>query len=522
MNQRHYLLKGTVLLTLTGMLAKFAGFYYKIFLSRTIAAEEIGVFQMTMPVFMLCMSVAAGGIQTAISRFTAEYNARNQKKEARLVLLCGAFLSVMLALAGAALLWLFAPKIASRFLLEPRCTLPLRIISVSLPFSSIHACIAGYFMGKKIVHIPAISQMTEQLLRIGAVLLFYFLFQTNGRQMDAAIMALGQIAGELAAAVYCMLALLLHSEDDTETKLAGSIQKSLQFTCKKILNLAIPISLTRVLLSLLQSMEAALLPRHLQAFGLSSSKALSVYGTLTGMTMPLIMFPTAATNALSALLLPMVSEAQALNQNKKIAGTIRASFYGSLVPGYFFMTIFLLLGSQAGEYLFHSSLAGQYLCRLALICPFLYLNITLNSILHGLGQTAVVSLCNLCGICLRLVLIHFMVPVSGMDGYMAASLAAQAGITFWLLAALHRKTGISFDLSATVVRPGLACLLGGIPVYFLNHQGHILPDLPLVRLLAGGAIFTLLFLIFGYLLLPSQRLRQQIKLQLASHAADRL
>ena len=65
-------ISGTLLLTLTGILSRIIGFYYKIFLSRRIGAEGLGIYQLIFPVFALIISVSAAGIQTAISRYCAQ------------------------------------------------------------------------------------------------------------------------------------------------------------------------------------------------------------------------------------------------------------------------------------------------------------------------------------------------------------------------------------------------------------------------------------------------------------------
>lgn len=431
MNQKHFLIKGTLLLTAAGMLAKFAGFYYKIFLSRTIGAEEIGLFQLTMPVLMICIALSSAGIQPAVTRFTAAAWAKAEHTKASSVLFCGTALSLSLSLLAAVILWGFAPWISLHFLMEKRCMQLIRIAAVSLPFAALHNCITGYFIGRKNVAVSAVSQLMEQFCRMAAVFFFYLSFSGNGRNMDASVMALGQIAGESAAAICTILALLF---SDTSFLIRIS---EFRDSCHLILSMAVPMTLTRLLLCILQSMEAALLPRQLQQAGYSAADSLTVYGTLTGMTMPLLLFPTAITMALSTLLLPAVSEAQAMHQDRKIAGTVRASFYSSLLLGCFFMTVFLLFGRQMGVLLFHNPLAGICLFRLAVLCPFLYLNTTLGSVLHGLGKTAFVSASNLTGVCLRIVFLFFSVPVIGMNGYFLSMFITMAGITVSYLVVLR-------------------------------------------------------------------------------------
>jgi stage V sporulation protein B len=516
MNQRQFLLKGTFLLTLTGLLTKIAGFYYKIFLSRTIGAQQIGLFQMTAPVFMLCNSIAGSGIQLAISSFTAGYFAQGRKKSAQRILVCGLALSVSLSLVCALLLWYFAPVLAVRFLLEERCAPLLKITAAALPFSVIHGCISGYFIGKKQVAPSAVSQLLEQTVRMGTVFLFYFRSLKQGSSMDASVMALGQIAGEIASALFCICALYATSHvqhsarQDSASTLCSTDALSVKRAFQSILSMALPVTLSRVLLCLLQGIEAALLPQQLQRFGLDSSAALTIYGTLTGMTLPLLLFPTAVTGSLATLLLPVVSEARSLHQDKKITDTIRAGFYSSLLLGYFFLAAFLLFGIPCGELLFHSTLAGSYICNLALLCPFLYVNSTLSSILHGLGKTTILSVCNTVSFCIRLLFVLFLVPKLGIQGYFIGLVLTQAGVTICYLLTLYQATGFSADLSQSITRPGLLCILSALPVCLLQVRGtsSLLTTLPGQIILALG--YTLLFALLACRMLLPAKARTQL------------
>ena len=64
-------LTGTLLLTGTGFLCRILGFFYRIFLSRTIGAEGLGIYNMVHPVFGICFSLCAGSLQTALSQYAA-------------------------------------------------------------------------------------------------------------------------------------------------------------------------------------------------------------------------------------------------------------------------------------------------------------------------------------------------------------------------------------------------------------------------------------------------------------------
>ena len=65
------LLTGTLFLTLAGILTRIIGFFYRIFLSRTIGAEGLGIYQLIAPVTAICFAFTAAGIQTSISKFVS-------------------------------------------------------------------------------------------------------------------------------------------------------------------------------------------------------------------------------------------------------------------------------------------------------------------------------------------------------------------------------------------------------------------------------------------------------------------
>ena len=155
---KNNLISGTLLLTLTEILSRIIGFYYKIFLSRTIGAEGLGIYQLIFPVFALIIAVSAAGIQTAISRYCAQCQIEQQ---ARRYLVTGLVLSLLLSGICIAFVQTYAPWIGSVLLEDARTVSLLRLMTFSLPFACIHSCINGYYFGKKKAAIPSISQLLE-------------------------------------------------------------------------------------------------------------------------------------------------------------------------------------------------------------------------------------------------------------------------------------------------------------------------------------------------------------------------
>lgn len=98
MKHMHILVKGTLILTLSGFLTKIIGFIYRIFLSHTIGAQGMGIYQLTFPVQALCFALTVGGIQTAISRLVAAKAALEEEQSSRDIFLISTFLSVFTAI----------------------------------------------------------------------------------------------------------------------------------------------------------------------------------------------------------------------------------------------------------------------------------------------------------------------------------------------------------------------------------------------------------------------------------------
>ena len=163
MKHMHILVKGTLILTLSGFLTKIIGFIYRIFLSHTIGAQGMGIYQLIFPVQALCFALTVGGIQTAISRLVAAKAALEEEQSSRDIFLISTFLSVFTAILVSFFLYRHASWFALHILLEESCTPLLKIMALSLPMGAFHACVNGYYFARKKLSVPAAAQLLEQL-----------------------------------------------------------------------------------------------------------------------------------------------------------------------------------------------------------------------------------------------------------------------------------------------------------------------------------------------------------------------
>lgn len=436
MSRKQTIIRGTLILTMTGFLSRFMGFFYRIFLSRTFGEEGVGLYQLIFPVYALCFSLTTAGVETAISRTVARKVSLGQEKEAREFLYAGLFFTLILSCICTVLLQKNTDFIANVLLGDGRCEPLLIILSYTMPFASIHSCICGYCYGLKQTKVPAISQLVEQTARILSVYIFYLVLVRDGKTVPISIAVCGLVIGEMASALYTLRTL-------SDIRLSPDRLKLSFKLCSRrlteLLPLSLPLTVNRVLINLLQSIEAISIPGRLMQYRFSSSEALSLYGVLNGMALPCILFPSAVTSSVSIMLMPTVAEIQAADNKREMLDIIKKVAGACFILGLTCCLIFLLCGSWIGITLFGSKTAGKFIVTLAWICPFLYTNSALLSVINGLGKTGSTFFINTLGLLIRIAGVFLAIPYLGIQGYLWGLLISQLVITLFAVFAIFRS-----------------------------------------------------------------------------------
>ena len=471
---RKEFVKGTLLLTGAGLFCRVLGFFYRIYMSRTIGAEGLGLYNMIHPLFSIAFAVCAGSIQTALS----QYIAANQEKGPA-VFKCGLFLSLSLSVIPLLLLWKGKMFLAGNILSEPQAARYLPVLAVSVPFACLHACINGYYYGMNKAHIPSFSQIAEQVIRMGAVWLLVGYLEKNGKSVTVGLAVEGHLIVEMASAAFTFLALFLvppqRKERQNETLIGETgRQRREQKRVEKenvlgdnavfanlgpILILALPLMGNRLVLNLLGSAEAILIPSRLIDYGLTNKEALSIYGVLTSMALPFILFPSALTNSMAVLLLPSAAKAQAEKDESRISTMVTLSFRYSCYMGILCIGLFIRFDKSLGTIIFHNELSGSFIMVLCWLCPFMYLATTMGSIQNGLGKTGITFLQNMFAMGIRLVFVLFAVPLFGIRGYLWGFLVSELLLAFLCCFSVRRQVEFHCNMADCVLKPGLVLLI---------------------------------------------------------------
>lgn len=407
------IIKGTIFLTVAGILTRIIGFLYRIFLANTLGETELGIYQLVFPVYSICFTLYASGLQTAVSQLVSNPHYKYSKK----VIRTGIILSLCVSLSLSIIVFTFSDFISVRMLFAPKTSSLLKILAIVFPFCGVTSMINGYFYGLREAKVPAFTQMIEQLFRVGFVFLIYV---SHFCEFSSKAAVAGLIAGEISSNIYNLFSLRHAKEKET-----GILSLSHRKIAGAIMRQAVPLSGTKLVISLLSSFESVLIPIMFTRYGLSHDNSLALYGVITGIVLPFILFPGTITNSLSVLLLPEISKADNENDSGKIRHTTHITIKYSLLLGCMATAVFLNFGKTIGTLFFHSENAGKLLTLLAIICPFIYVSTTLASIINGLSKTHITFRNTVLGLMVRILFLVFITPRYGVYGYLLGLLLSQ-------------------------------------------------------------------------------------------------
>lgn len=443
MSVKNQIIKGTIVLTTATLLSRILGFLYRIFLSNLIGAKGMGIFQLIFPVLGFCVALSCGGIQIAVSRFVAESKSNERKF---MTLISSIIMSLFLSSFTAVCLFLFALPVSEHIIKNAECAQLLKYACITIPMASFHACISGYYLGIKKTFVPAFSSILEQVVKVGAIYILGMVWIAGKIEITPLIAVYSMIISESAGVCFCLIAIC------SEKKYSFKIRE-LFSSMKGLFSVSYILTVNKIMITFLQCVEAILVPIVLIKSGLSNHDALSIYGVLTGMALPVVSFPSAINTSVSTMILPAIAQANTSNEPTRVKRTTEVSIWFSMVTGIFCIGIFLFYGDFIGTTIFGHPEAGEYIKILAWLCPFMYLSITMGSILHGLGKTNTAFLHNVIGTAIRLFCLWFLVPVTGITGYLWGLLASNLVITLLHGVYIYRQIPFHFSPVESIIKP---------------------------------------------------------------------
>lgn len=411
MVNRKRLIMNTALLTGSSLAMSAISMAFQVWLAGRIGSAGIGLYQLVLSVAFLCTTFAVSGIRFAATRLVSEELGHERSwSVAAAMRRCFAY-SLFFGLSAMAVLFSFAEPIGFLWIGDARTVKSLKLIAFSMPFLSLSSVMSGYFTACGRVWKPTVVHLGEQLITIGFVAYFLAHSPAGDIEKNCAAVMLGNVCGDVISFV-CMLLFYL---TDRHSVRDYSAQK-LKLT-SRMLKVALPLAVSAYARSALSTLEHLLVPRGLKAAGFSADRALSGYGVIQGMVLPILSFPACILMALAELIIPELTEAQVRGNDGDISKTVSSLIKKGLGYSSAVALVLFVFADKLGVRIYSSPEAGDYLRLLAPLIPIMYTDMVADGCLKGLGQQLWCMGINLLDALLGVLLVWQVLPVFALKGY---------------------------------------------------------------------------------------------------------
>ena len=336
-------IKGAVWIAFGGFTAKLIGALYRIPLTNLIGGRGLGLYQMIYPVYCLLLTVSATGIPSSIAKLTAERIGKDRGDHA--VFKSAMKLFLLIGLLGTVLMALIAPFLARAQGIK-EVTAGYFTLAPSVFLVSAISVFRGWFQGRNKMYPTALSEIVEQLVKVGVGLLFAYLYRGNVEK--AVVFLLLSVSVSEGVALFLMLFFYRREKKEKSGRKVSS---------KTILKLSIPVTLSAMVLPLSSLLDSVLVPRLL---GVYESDAVTLFGLFSGGAVTVINLPVSVCYGIAAASVPSVAGAKREEVKRKIFFALGITlFVGALsaIGLYFF-------AEQASSVIFRS-LKGEELAILS-------------------------------------------------------------------------------------------------------------------------------------------------------------
>lgn len=429
---------------------------FNAYAASAVGAQGIGVYSLIMSAYVFAVTVATSGINLAVTRLVSEELGRGNAKAAAAAMKKCVTYSIIFGSLSAFALFFFARPIGAGLLGDERTVVSLRALSVSLPFIALSNVLGGYFNAVRRVSKSAAVSVGEQFLKIAFTVTLLHLFGTESIERSCLALVLGTSISEGLSFVYLFI---LYLRDKRKYLHAREDERVPHGLTARMLHISLPIAASAYLRSGLVTVEHILIPYGLRRFGKNAAEALASYGTVHGMVLPLVLFPSAVSATFASLIIPELSELSAKYGRRDtvhIKYVVRRAISLCLIFGMACAGAFILFSRSLGVLVYKSEEAAKYIGIFAVLVPLMYLDTVVDGMLKGLGEQLASMKYNIIDSAISVLLVYTLLPKMGVSGYIVCVFVTELVNDVLSLSRLISVTGVRIPVLRAVAAPLLS------------------------------------------------------------------
>lgn len=419
------LFKAVATVTIFSVLTRFLGFLFRIFLSRELGATGIGIFQMASSILGLFMTFFSSGIPLTTAKLVSKYKTNNNLNAKHKTVSSALVISVVISIFASVLIFALKP-FWNIVLTDNRAVEILLLLIPSIIVSAIYVVFRGSLWGDGDYFNCGLTELVEQIARF--ILTYILLINVSDIFIATKNSA---IAYNIACTISAILCVLIYFKKD-----------KLSFNKGEYLNIiksSTPVTGIKLASSLVQPITALILPNLLIIAGQSKADALASFGTIMGMTFPMLFVQMSVIGSISMVLIPAISSLLSKNDYSQIQSNILNSTKISVFISAVFVVLYMSVGDLIGLVLYNNSMAGILLKQSAIcVLPITLCNLS-GSILDALNLE-IKSLINysIGSIVLFLILI-ILTPIMKINSIILAFFISMSIISILNFAQIKKK-----------------------------------------------------------------------------------
>ena len=454
--KKQSLIKGSLILGVAGILARFLGLFFRWPLIMLIGDEGVGYYQMSYPLYMFFIAIASG-IPVAMSKIISEKNAIGDREGIFEVVKESTFLMLMLGVGTTLILFLFAKPIINFCRWNPKSYYALIGISFAPLIISLMTIYRGFFQGLQNMTPSGVSQILEQVGRVIVGVGLAVLLLPKGIEYAAGGASFGAAAGGLLGGGYLYIKY-------RKVKKQMGIKKVKTNTdlLNSILKIAIPISIGATVGTVMSLIDSIVVPQKLIEAGISDQAATILYAQLTGKASVIVNIPLTLSMALCVSLIPIIAENYVLRNKREVDKKIELSMKLSAVISLPCMLGMFFLAEPIMKLIFPGRFEGVEILRfLSLSIPFIIVTQTTTSIMQGTGHYIAPVINLFIGCVVKVILTWVLVPIPYLNIYGAVigSVGAYIVSTALNLISMKVKMKTKMGFYSSFVKPAYAAVL---------------------------------------------------------------
>ena len=481
------IIKTAAVVTVMSVIERFVGFIYRIYLSRALGAEGLGIYQIALSIVGVLVTLSASGIPITVSRLMLKERANDNAVGEADVISAGIMTSLIISVPVVVCLYLFRDKISFIFA-DERCYDVLVLILPGVVLTGVYAGIRGYFWGNRYYFTYSLIELIEEIsmVVIGVLLINRATGVFDGAKKAGIAVFISYIIS------FCLSSLVFVIRSG---RLTNPIRK-----LKPLIVSSSPITAMRTLTSLVSSLVAIVLPMRLIEYGATSAKALSDFGEMSGMAMPLLFMPSTFIGSIALVIVPEISDAFYNGRKEELVKNCERAFSCCVIIAALLIPSFIGCGVDIGRIVYSNENAGVYLCVAAIVMLPMSVHLITNSLLNSVSKERFTLVNYVIGALLMFLCVFFLPKYVGVYSLVIGHFVSYVFMSALNIFALKKECDKKFKYKKTLLFSILSIPPSSAFCFLLSKiTSSVMPPLVSVAIASvSAAAFTFVLLcVFG-------------------------